>query len=590
MRRIRFTKSLKVLLAGVLACGTLFISNNAKAGYIYDSDGQPIESSVGLILNTDGIYNVNSTAWNGQIDANDIKGLSDMYVYNDGKGEEVIYVVDSKSDKLFVFDKNMNFVEEVSQFEIVINRDTVQTENDPVDANKRFTIESLSKIKTKKTNGTASESKYLAPTNDPSDTFWAKYDDNMNPEYDGELHRFYIECSGLSGVYRALRPKKDAYNVNIPGEYEDVIYLCDKNNAQILVLDALTYEVIQVVTAPANADFASKFAPTKIVTDSSGRMYIISASVYEGIILMSPRGEFMRYVGVNYTTLSFWDAFLRNFKTEEQLAQQASILSTEFNNLAIDEKGFLYTVSRGVWNAVTETTDYTKMIKKINQAGNDVLIRNGYSVPQGDLVIVKTSETASASKFAAITVNKYGVYTVADTTMGRLFTYDKEGNLLYISGGSGLEQTDISMPVAVCYQGENVLVLDAGNCAILRYEPTDFARSINKATEYQYYGDSVAASNEWSNVIATNPNYQLAYVGVGKTLLENGRYQEAMLYFEKGDDVAYYSRAYKKYRDAILKEYFPYAMYGVLVLVGSALVIKAVKKVKNKNGEGDEIV
>lgn len=575
MRKTRFVKSLKLLLAGVLACGTLVTANLVKAGYIYDSDSQPIESSVGLILNTDGIYNVNSTAWGGNIEASDITSLSDMYVYNDGKGEELIYVVDSKSDKLFVFDKNMNYVEEVSKFEI-----------DP----SKFTIEELSKIKTKKSDGNASVSKNLAPTNDPSDTFWQKYDENMDPEYTGEKHKFYVECFGLSGVYRALRPKKDANNVNIPGEYEDLIYLCDKSNAQILIVDAKTYEVVQVVTAPANADFAAKFAPLKIVTDVSGRMYIISSSVYEGIILMSPRGEFMRYVGVNYTTLSFWDAFMRNFKTEEQLAQQASILSTEFNNLAIDDKGFLYTVSRGIWNAATETTDYTKMIKRINQAGNDVLIRNGYSVPQGDLVIVKTSELSSASKFSAITVNEYGVYTVSDTTKGRLFTYDKEGNLLYISGGSGLEQTDISMPVAVCYQGENVLVLDSGNCAILRYEPTDFARSINKATEYQFYGDSVAASNEWSNVIAANPNYQLAYVGVGKTLLENGRYQEAMLYFEKGDDVAYYSRAYKKYRDGILKEYFPYAMYGVLVLAGGLLVLKAVKKFKNKNGEGDEIV
>ena len=209
MRKTRFVKSLKLLLAGVLACGTLVTANLVKAGYIYDSDSQPIESSVGLILNTDGIYNVNSTAWGGNIEASDITSLSDMYVYNDGEGEELIYVVDSKSDKLFVFDKNMNYIEEVSKFEI-----------DP----SKFTIEELSKIKTKKSDGNASVSKNLAPTNDPSDTFWQKYDENMDPEYTGEKHKFYVECFGLSGVYRALRPKKDANNVNIPGEYEDLIY------------------------------------------------------------------------------------------------------------------------------------------------------------------------------------------------------------------------------------------------------------------------------------------------------------------------------------------------------------------------------
>jgi len=169
--------------------------------------------------------------------------------------------------------------------------------------------------------------------------------------------------------------------------------------------------------------------------------------------------------------------------------------------------------------------------------------------------------------------------------MGRLFTYDSEGNLLYISGGKGLEQTDISNPVAVRYQGENVLVLDKGNCAILRYELSDFGRSINKATEYQYYGDTVNAASEWSNVIEKNPNYQLAYVGVGKTLHEQGRYQEAMAYFEKGDNPEYYSRSYKKYRDDIIKIYFPYVLYGGVALVVVLLGFKVAKKIKHKNPE-----
>ena len=567
-RNIR--KFIKGLFALVLACGCLLAATTveAKSGYIYDSDGQPIQSSVGFVLNTNGVYNVNSTAWDGQISASEINNFADLYVYNDGV-EEKVYAVDSGSNTLFVFDGSIRFIEKVTKFEI-----------NPDD----FTNNELLNIKTRDSGKT---SKFLATRDD-----LAKIEEYRAIPYEErtESQKLYIECNGLSSVFRTIRPVKE--NGAFTGEYKDVIYLCDRDSGQILLLDSSNYKVLEVFIAPAKADFSSKFAPTKMVTDSTGRMYVISVGVYEGIILLDYEGNWMRYVGVNYTTLGFWDALTRNFKTEEQLAQETSILSTEFNNLAIDNKNFLYTVSRATTNPITQVTDDKSMVKRINQTGKDILIRNGYSVPKGDLVTIKTGTNAGGSNFCGITVNEFGVYTIVDSKMGRLFTYDNEGNLLYISGGKGVEQTDIKNPVAVRYQGENVLVLDQGNCAILRFELTDFAKSVNRATEYQFYGDTINAANEWSNVIASNPNYQLAYVGVGKTLLEDGRYQEAMAYFELGDDVAYYSRAYKKYRDDLIKEYFPYVLYGSLalavVLIG-VKIAKNAKKKKNPDLEGEVI-
>ena len=63
-----------------------------------------------------------------------------------------------------------------------------------------------------------------------------------------------------------------------------------------------------------------------------------------------------------------------------------------------------------------------------------------------------------------------------------------------------------------------------------------------------------------------------------------------MLFFEKGDDVAYYARAYKKYRDGVIKEYFPMVMTGGLILIGGLVAYKLVKKFKNKSGEEGDIV
>ena len=67
-------------------------------------------------------------------------------------------------------------------------------------------------------------------------------------------------------------------------------------------------------------------------------MYVISDGIYEGIMLMSNRGIFMRFVGVNYTTLTFWEALWRN-GNETQRQQMSSILQTEFKNFTIDNQG-----------------------------------------------------------------------------------------------------------------------------------------------------------------------------------------------------------------------------------------------------------
>ncbi len=560
----------KIFKRIVLAClgliAVLTIPTVNAQGYMYDSDGNIIESSAGYTVTEENIFNILSTSWKKGFADEKFTSPSDMYLYTDEEtGQERIYIVDSDCNKLFIFDEDLAFLKKIDKFKI-----------NPAN----FTNAQLAKIRTRSSDGKSSI--YFWTSNNI-----AKWE-TMKDDIDAQLtDPFYIECYGLIGVYRSKRPLRDEnykIQLNDKGEtlYEDVIYLCDSKNKQVLIVDADNFEIIQVVSAPEGVDFTDKFEPSKIVTDSMGRMYIVSINVYEGILLMNYNGDFMTMVGVNYTTLSFWDALKRSRKTEEQLAQETTILQTSFNNLAIDKFGFLYTVSGAITNADgTQTTD--TMIKRINQVNKDVLKRNGYSKPIGDLITIKTGANAGVSNFVAIAINDYGVYTVVDTKNNRLFTYDNEGNLLYISGGSGVQLTDIKTPVAITYQGEKILVLDKGNKCVMRFEPTDFAKSINKAVEYEYYGMSDSASTEWQNVINANPAYELAYVGVGKKLYDEKRYQEAMLYFEKGNDVKYFSRAYKMYRDDIIARYFPYVGVTILALVAVSIIVKSVKKIKKKS-------
>lgn len=565
----------------VVAIMLLVTGLNFKAGYTYSHDGQVISSPPGYSATIDGVYNVLSTAWGGKINEKEFNSPEDLYIYTDpDTNEESIYIVSSSTsiDKdtnicyntLFKFDEDLNFIEKVSQFEVVPDR---------------FTNLELSKMKTRvDSTGSASSSPLTSVYS------YEKIKSIKETPYESRTddQKMYIKLFKVSGVYRAKRAARDENNVIIENEFEDLIFLCDTGNSQIVIVESDTYKVVQVVSGPTDAVFTGKtFSPTKVLTDTAGRIYVISDGIYEGIVLLNNKGEFMRFVGVNYTTLSFWDALWRNIATEEQRQQMTSILQTEFKNFAMDSQGFIYTVSRPTTNSQTGATDDKSMIKRINQAGKDVLVRNGYSVPKGDLVTILVGNNKGGSQFTGIAVNDYGMYTVVDSKGGRLFTYDKEGNLLYISAGSGVELTNLVNPVAVSYQGDNLLVLEKNNRAVIRFTPTEVGALINKAVKLHAIGRSEEASEEWQNVINQNPNYELAYVGVGKTYLEAERYLDAMSYFKTGFSVSYYSKAYKYYRDDIIKTYFPWVMSVIVVAVLAKIGYNVYKNIRYKKAVKD---
>lgn len=66
-----------------------------------------------------------------------------------------------------------------------------------------------------------------------------------------------------------------------------------------------------------------------------------------------------------------------------------------------------------------------------------------------------------------------GMYSVLDSKRGRVFTYDSQGNLLYIFGGRGDQKGQFNQPCALIYNGDEILGCGqkpqqrAGFCAIL---------------------------------------------------------------------------------------------------------------------------
>jgi len=365
---------------------------------------------------------------------------------------------------------------------------------------------------------------------------------------------------------------------------DDFIYVADTGNYRVAIFDH-DYVFQSEITAPNDPTFKQSpndtegydFKPLKIAVHKTGRIYVIADQIFEGILDFNPDGSFSRYVGANTVTLTVWEAFWYKMSSEEQKKAQGYRLATTFKNINIDEMGYLYTVSG--------LEEGENVIKKLNYKGIDVLTRNGYIPQYGDEVDLPDdlSVPTGPSEFIDIDVNDYGNYIVLDSVRGRLFTYDFEGDLLYVAGklgnstGENTNERDAFMkPTALAYYNDNVLVVDSMNKNLVVFGYTEFGKLVNQAIELYYNGDYQGAKEVWEDVLVLNTNYYLAYSGIAKAE-----------YAKLGYDDYTYSSAYQPYRYEQLVVIFPYIIGASMILVIYSFVKHATNSVKRAKEEED---
>ena len=77
-----------------------------------------------------------------------------------------------------------------------------------------------------------------------------------------------------------------------------------------------------------------------------------------------------------------------------------------------------------------------------------------------------------------------------------------------------------------------------------------------------------------------NGNYELAYIGIGRSLLRQKDYEGAMEYFEVMRDHENYSRAWKYYRKDWIENNLGYVIIILVVLGFIPVVVKKIKKIR----------
>ena len=392
----------------------------------------------------------------------------------------------------------------------------------------------------------------------------------------------------LSASYEAARinaGEEDPQPVTLNGPFgldvkDSGIYICDTGNYRIVKLNH-ALEVVGVFDTIEDPTFDTlDFEPRKITVDASERMYVVARNVYEGIIELDSNGSFNRFTGVNPLRLNAIEILRRSLMSEAQLAQMRLYLPTEYTNVSIDHRSFIYATSK------PSEGNAENMIQLINPKGVDVLRRNGYHPPMGDvhfMIGMNNYVITGPSDLVAIASTDHGIYTVLDQKRSRLFTYDAEGNLLYINGDRGAQSDRFSEGVALAYLDDDLLVLDRRTRTIVVYRLTDFGLAVNAAIARQAEGDFAGAADIWQEVLRMNSNYEVAYNGIGKNHLREGRYREAMDYFKLGHDYFYYSKAFQQHRNALIRDHFATIALTALALGGTLAGLK-IRKVYRKGG------
>ncbi len=352
--------------------------------------------------------------------------------------------------------------------------------------------------------------------------------------------------------------------VNPKGMYvtsDHITYVADRDAKAIFVFDE-NGNLINTYTKPTEAMYGENldFLPLKVVVNSAGTIYCICESNTNGIVEISPvdGGTFLGYFGTNETTKNPFVILKRIFYTDAQRAKEVSNLPATPDNLAITEKGIIYTVTRG---------ESSGALKRLNIAGVNMIDIDKYpEVP------------------ACVAPGNHDNVFVATQT-GFIYEYNNEGELLFMFGGSddGKQRIGLSTKVEAIQVGtdDKIYVLDSDKAQIQVYEPTEFTQYLHEAMYLFSKGRYEESKEPLSEVLEMNNLFAYANMAMGKALYKEEDYEGALKYAKLAKDYDGYSDAYWEIRNAWLKKNLSPIIIWILIIWAAIKILKFVDKKKH---------
>ncbi len=362
---------------------------------------------------------------------------------------------------------------------------------------------------------------------------------------------------------------------------EGDFYIADQGNARVLKLDKDLNYVMEFTKPVDNTlDPSLVFQPKKLAIDTAGRVYCIATGINKGLIKYEADGTFSGFVGATKVKFDWTDYIWKKFASQEQRAKMESFVPTEYENIYMDQEGFIYATMPLKTDNDSRVADDENAVRKLNLMGNDILVHNGAWGVQGDLYKGSGGGYEGPSVFADVTVLDNDIYACLDQNRGRVFGYDDQGRLVFAFGGNGNMDGYFRRPSAIEHYGHELYVLDSIDCSITAFVPTQFGDLVYTAIEEFDKGHYEESGDAWQEVMNQNGNYDLAYIGIGRALLRQERYHESMKYFELKYDADNYSKAFKQYRKEWVEENIAIIVIVILALFLIPLGIGKFKALK----------
>ena len=388
-------------------------------------------------------------------------------------------------------------------------------------------------------------------------------------DYEGER----IEFKGAMGIFAD----------------ESGLYIADTLNKRLLCTK--DGEIFKIITKPDDPTVPETFdfAPTKLVRDNNGYIYLLCQGSYYGMMVFSENYEFFGFFGANNVTTTFSNALkdliTSLFETEEKHNASVKQLPFSLIDICIDSEGFV--------TGLTGTT--SGQLKRFGFSGTNILIKNanftstssnGFNFadyPVSFVNMLSKYRVPLTSTFCALAADENGYYYIIDGTHGRIFMYDTACNILSVFGGGkqkGDQLGTFISPSSVCVYGDDLLVSDFFTGKITRFNITEYGKLLMNANTLTLKSKYEDAKPYWEEIHAQDKNCQLAYRGLAKAALKEKDYKTAMAYAKSGLDRETYAQAFEQARNEFISNNFWWiAILAVgLVALAVAFVVQSRKR------------
>lgn len=362
-----------------------------------------------------------------------------------------------------------------------------------------------------------------------------------------------VDITGAKGIYATSSTE---------------LYIADTKHARVLFCrDGV---VVSEITAPESSLIPEGFIykPVKVTSDSKGYTYILSEGCYYGALLFDPDGDFDSFYGANtvkggvLTALAnLWDRLTQN---DVKRSKTVKKLPFQFSDIYIDKKDFVYTCTGRTSGGASG------QLRMLSPGGSNILAgADTYNF--GESVLYKRLGQMVTQNFCAVQADADGYIYALDASLGLIYIYDTDSNLLAAFGGGngqGEQMGNFSTACSMTLNGNNILVADSTRNSITIFERTSFGSLLLQAQKLTLEADYETAAPLWESVLADDVQSSLAKSGLAKAAYDNGDYEKAMAYAKDCNDVDTYSNSLSMVQQAFLIKNFVWIALIAIVLIG----------------------